>query len=284
MYEKQSLLKVLLLGLLVALLPLQAAAINPPTRDPQPEPPLPGTTLPPVFSVSSDGPYATTIERNTGPRRSGWVVRPTNLGADGVKHPILIWGPGAGTGPSSYEFHLRRIASHGFVVYSQTSTSSGREVTAAIDWLVSQNSQARSPYNQKLNTDRIAAGGHSRGSIATFAIADDVRLTTTIHVAGGSFDGNGSRKLHKPAAYICAQNDASATSNCRRDYRNTSRVPVWFTVMSGSGHTSAARDGLPMIVAWLRWHLAGEDDRRSMFIGANCDYCGRGYDTQYKNW
>lgn len=270
-----------LTALLLGLLPLHAAAVNP-TPPPPPDPPA-GSPLPPVSRIDADGLYAVTIERNTGPSRSGWVVRPTNLGQDGVIHPVFIWGPGAGTGPSNYKFHLRRIASHGFVVYSQTSTSSGGEMTEAIDWLIDESQRSGSTYYQKLDTGNIGAGGHSRGSVASFAVADDPRLTTTIHVAGGSFDGNGSDNLRNPAAYICAEEDTLATPNCRRDYTNTD-VPVWFTVMDGASHTSAARDGLPMIVAWLRWHLAGETERRSMFVDPSCEFCGPGYETQYKNW
>jgi hypothetical protein len=93
--------------------------------------PPPTGSLPPVSSVDADGPFATTVTQSTGSSRSGWVVRPTNLGANGLKHPIFIWGPGAGTGPAEYEFHLRRLASHGFVVYSETSSNSGSEMTAA---------------------------------------------------------------------------------------------------------------------------------------------------------
>ncbi|QJD58756.1 hypothetical protein HG264_07465 [Pseudomonas sp. gcc21] len=281
--------KALIMGLCIGLLPLHAAAFNPPTNpptdptDPTDPPPSTGTPLPPVSSVERDGPYQVTIDKNTGPSRQGWVARPATLGENGVQHPIFIWGPGAGSTPSSYEDHLRRIASHGFVVYSEVSSSSGDEMTDAMDWLIEQNDSTRSPYHEKLDTGRIAAGGHSRGSVGTFAIGDDPRLTTTIHVAGGSFDGRGSSNLRKPAAYICGEDDTLATPNCERDYAAT-RVPVWFTVIDDSSHTSAARDGLPMIVAWLRWHLAGETERRSMFVDPSCEFCGPGYETEYKNW
>jgi hypothetical protein len=240
-------------------------------------------TLPPVNSVDADGPFATTITKSTGPSRDAWVVRPSTLGANGLKHPVFIWGPGAGTGPAEYEFHLKRIASHGFVVFSVTSTGDGTEMKAAIDWLISENSRSASPYYQKLNTARIAAGGHSRGSVSTFAVASDSRLTTTIHVAGGSFDGNGSANLRKPAAYICGEADTLATPNCERDYTAT-RVPVWFTIMDGVSHTQAARSGLPAIVGWLRWHLGGETGRSSMFLPTSCDFCGGIWDTKRKNW
>jgi hypothetical protein len=248
------------------------------------EPPPPtGGTLPPVNSVDADGPFATTVTQNTGSSRNGWVVRPTNLGANGLKHPVFIWGPGAGTGPAEYEFHLRRLASHGFVVYSQTSSSSGSEMTAAITWLIAENSRAASPYYQKLDVTKIAAGGHSRGSIASFAIAGDSRLTTTIHVSGGSFDGNGPDNLRRPAAYLCGGSDTLALPNCDRDYANTD-VPVFYSVVGNASHTQAAREALPAITAWLRWHIGGETFRRSNFLGTNCPFCTGKWVSQSKNW
>lgn len=246
------------------------------------EPPT-GGTLPPVNSVDADGPFATTVTQNTGSSRSGWVVRPTTLGANGLKHPIFIWGPGAGTGPAEYEFHLRRLASHGFVVYSQTSSNSGSEMTAAITWLISENNRTASPYYQKLDVTKIAAGGHSRGSIASFAIAGDSRLTTTIHVSGGSFDGNGPDNLRKPAAYLCGGSDTLALPNCDRDYANTD-VPVFYSVVGNASHTQAARESLPAITAWLRWHIGGESFRRDNFLGTNCPFCTGKWVSKSKNW
>ncbi|MET0335294.1 MAG: hypothetical protein ABW190_13560, partial [Rhizobacter sp.] len=215
--------------------------------------------------------------------RSGWVVYPTNLGANGLKHPIFIWGPGAGTGPAEYEFHLRRLASHGFVVFSQTSSNSGSEMTSAISWLISENGRSASPYYQKLDTTKIAAGGHSRGSIASFAIAGDSRLTTTIHVSGGSFDGNGPNNLRKPAAYLCGGSDTIALPNCDRDYTNTD-VPVFYSVVGNASHTQAAREALPAITAWLRWHIGGETSRRDNFLASNCAFCSGKWVSKKKNW
>jgi hypothetical protein len=169
------------------------------------------------------------------------------------------------------------------VVYSETPTGDGDEMRDAITWLISENGRAASPYYQRLDTTKIAIGGHSRGSLSAFGAANDARITTSIHVAGGSFDGNGSSNLRRPAAYICGENDTSATPNCERDYRATT-VPVWFTIMDGVSHTQAARSGLPAIVGWLRWHIGGETARRSMFIGTGCDFCSGTWDTEYKNW
>lgn len=239
-------------------------------------------TLPPVDRIDVNGPFQTTEDRNAGPSGDGWVVHPTNLGANGLKHPIFIWGPGGGTGPADYDFFLDRVASHGFVIYSEVSTGGGGEMEDALDWLIAENNRPGSIYYQKLDTTNIAAGGHSLGSISTFAIADDPRLTTTVHVAGGSFDGNGPDNLRNPALYVGGTEDF-ATGNMERDYTNTD-VPVFFTILDGVDHIMATREGQPVIVAWLRWQLGGENFRSDDFLDTFCTYCSGIYDSDSKNW
>jgi hypothetical protein len=239
--------------------------------------------LPAVTSVDVDGPFAVEIDRDTGPTSEAWVYRPANLNQLGAPHPVFVWGPGAGATPESYRDHLTRIASHGFVVYSIVSTGNGSEMTAALDWLVAENERSGATYFGKLDTSRMALGGHSRGSLSTFGAAADPRIVTTIHVAGGSFDGNGPNNLRHPTAYIAGETDALATPNATRDYANTT-VPVFYTIMDGVGHSPAAREGMGVMVAWLRWQLGDEEARRSQFLGDNCEFCGGRYVTQSKNW
>ncbi|QFG23030.1 hypothetical protein [Actinomadura sp. WMMB 499] len=242
----------------------------------------PTGTLPPVDDVTEPGPYAVTIDESAGPGNDGWLVYPTNAGQDGVDHPILVWGPGAGSDPADYEDMLRQWASHGFVVYSEVSSSSGDYMVDALDWLEDENASRFSPLYQNLATSKVAFGGHSRGSIGTFDVATEPRLTTTIHVAGGSFDGNGPDNLRNPALYIGGDDDF-ATGNMETDYRNTD-VPVWFNILDGTDHIQATRNGQHIITAWLRWQLADEEFRRTGdFLSASCTFCGLG-EVEYKNW
>ncbi len=250
-----------------------------PTATPTSSPP---GSLPPVQDVTAPGPYAVSIDQTAGPGNDGWLVYPTNAGQNGVNHPILVWGPGAGSDPADYEDMLRQWASHGFVVYSEVSSSSGDYMVDALDWLEDQNSSPSSPLYQDLDTSEIAFGGHSRGSIGTFDVATEPRLTTTIHVAGGSFDGNGPNNLRKPTLYVGGDEDF-ATANMERDYTNTD-VPVWFNILDNTDHILATRNGQHIITAWLRWHLADEQFRRTEdFLSNDCTFCDMG-EVQYKNW
>lgn len=233
-----------------------------------------------TYDTDSEGPYATTQDLSAGPSRDSGLFYPSSGSGP---FPILVFGCGAGTNPDSYVDHGNYIASWGFIVMIETSSDEGTELIDAIDWLEDQNANRFSVLYQKCNLSKIAAGGHSRGSIGTFAIADDPRLSTTIHVAGGSFDGLGYRTLRNPAAYICGEDDTMATPNAETDYSRTT-VPVFMTIMDGVDHMSAAREGLPAICAWLLWHLSGETQRQADFLNSDGYFQTGMYDSKAKNW
>jgi len=255
-----------------------------------------GPILPPADSVERDGVFATTQDLSAGPRGQSGLFHPTELGQGGLAHPIFVWGCGGGSRPSSYAMHLNRIASHGFVVIAEVSAigDNGAPLTAAIDWLLAENARAASPFFGKLDPKRIAAGGHSIGSVNTFLIATDARLTTTVHVAGGSLDdindpsapttGKGGKSLIHPVAYICSQSDLFGNvEKTEKDYAATT-APAFFTIMTGSDHVAAAADGLPAIVAWLRWHLGGDTERKAAFLDPAGAFATGQYVSRNKNW
>jgi hypothetical protein len=248
----------------------------------------PAPKLPPVTSVDADGPFKTTQDLAAGPNGQSGLFYPTELGKDGLQHPIFLFGCGGSSTPSQYVDHMNRIASHGFVTIAEISTTAadGATLKASLDWIIAQNERPQSVFFHKLDTTKIAVGGHSIGSVNAFAIASDPRLTTSIHVAGGSLGNQGSSALTltHPAAYICSESDVFGNvEKAQADYKVTT-VPVFFTVMTGSDHVAAARDGLPAIVAWLRWHLGGETDRRSSFLDSTGEFRTGKFVSQSKNW
>jgi len=193
-----------------------------------------GTKLPPVANTDGDGPFEVMQDFRAGPRGQSGLFRPSELGKDGVKHPVFVWGCGGGSNPMSYADQLRRIASHGFVVIAEVSQigDDGAPLKASVDWLIAENERSGGPFAGKLDGSKIALGGHSIGSVNSFMIADDPRLTTTVHVAGGSLDnvndpfapttGMGGKGLIHPVAYVCSMSDTFATS---RRPRRTTRTP-----------------------------------------------------------
>jgi hypothetical protein len=231
-----------------------------------------------------------------GPSGASGIFRPSMLGQDGLKHPVFVFGCGGGSNPTTYADLMSRIASHGFFVIAETSqiNDDGAPLKAAIDWVITENGREQSELFQKLDTSKIGLGGHSIGSANSFIVGPDPRLTTTIHIAGGSLDmagdinaattGSGGKALTHPVAYVCSEMDQFGNvEKTQKDYDQTS-VPAWMTVMTGVDHVAATREGMPAIVAWLRWHLAGETERKSAFLDSMGEFMTGKYKSKSKNW
>jgi hypothetical protein len=200
------------------------------------------------------GPWKPMHVEKTGPSGASWVYYPEGFGKDGLKHPVFQWGPGAGTGPSNYLDHLNLLASYGFVVISQPSTNSGKQ---ALDWILKQNETTGSMWFGKLDPDRVARGGHSMGALQSMSEADDDRLKLTVLVCGGAGGGGGAAKIDYPSIFLGGKGE-SGTANFQGDYAEVKALSV-FVTHSTADHISCARDNMGPWVAFMRWHLCGEE-------------------------
>jgi hypothetical protein len=244
--------------------------------------------LPKVMTTDGPGPYAKVVKvMNTPP--GGWLIYPEEIGKDGVKHPIFLFGPGGGTTPSTYEtsgMHWDRYGSYGFVIYVlPRSTGDGAAMKAGLDWVLMQNDMMGSPLYQKLDTSKVCAAGHSQGSVTTFDFMPDDRVTTTIHISGGSFDGMGPSHLSKDTMFLCGPSGSAdvAFPQCETDFAN-SKVPTFYTNIQGSDHLTSGRLGWAAIIAWMLWHLAGHEEWRKEFVEPTGKFHMGIYKSQIKNW
>jgi len=245
------------------------------------------------------------------------LYRPANLSSLGTtKLGVYLFGNGAcvDDGASS-RLHLLEVASHGYLAIAPGRIRSGpgatqpprpapssqaaqlnvkssyKDLLAAIDWAVAQNSDPMSPYYHRIDTTAIASSGYSCGGAQAMRVAADPRVKTLVMMNSGLFnDGESAgipemdvrkaalQSLHTPTLYVIGGETDVAYANSKDDFRRIDRVPVVLANLLGVGHGGTYWEpnggkAAQIVVAWLNWQLRGDASAARMFVGKDCKLC-----------
>lgn len=222
------------------------------------------------------------------------------------KHAIVVWGPGGGTQPSAYEGMIRRLASHGFVVVAlKESPGNATQAIKALDWLDGLNKDSNSPLFGKLDMNTVGCSGHSMGGLESEqALIKDRRVLTAFLNNSGDWGGAGAMKVATDRTIAILYGEGGMErGNAENDYNNANvKAPACLIQMTGGkgtecyevspgrrecgyGHGSGSWDGMAATVAWMRWHLGGEEWRKADFVGTSGKYIDgniAGHDGKWK--
>lgn len=221
------------------------------------------------------------------------VYRPENLDAAFRKEgklPILVYANGGCSDTSiTHEKVLSEIASHGYIIIAigamqmdiqdrKHNSTPGSMLTDAIDWIVKRSQDANSDYFQKVDTNKIAAGGQSCGGAQVLSVAADTRITSYMMYNSGMGDMEmaGASKstlknLHAPIIYIIGGPPDVAHPNAILDFERIEKhIPTAFADLTEGGHmgTFAEKYGgsfSKMSIDWLDWQFKGKDNS-SIFL------------------
>jgi hypothetical protein len=256
-------------------------------------------SLPPVTDLGAPGPFTPIRTQSTGPGNRYELFHPKELEQrSDIKFPIVSFGPGALSNCALYLTLMNHLASHGFVVPCFNATPAGKELIDGIDWMIQEAGATSGKLAGKLDTDHIAVSGQSAGSLGTFAVAMDPRITTTVHLQGGTFAPHTTlANLRAPAQFLCGETPPSggdgnfvydlANPNCEYDFQNA-KVPVFYGSLKGGAHAQMVdylnqptdaehvrkkKANFAAMVGWLRWRLAGDKTQRALFVGPSCTLC-----------
>ena len=219
------------------------------------------------------------------------------------KLPVLIFCNGGCMDTSiGYENMLADIASHGYVVvaigelqmfaqHENDQHTPSSMVKKALDWICNPSS----PYYKYINTEKIAAAGHSCGGAQVLANAADPRLKTYIILNAGmgkmtmaDASAKSLKNLHGPILYLVGGTTDVAWQNAQMDYKVIKHVPVVLADNTQSGHGGTydqANGGANarMVRAWLDWQLRDKQENEKLFTGGDLtDY--QGFTIQHKNY
>ena len=226
------------------------------------------------------------IER-TGHDGGGILAYPEQLSTT-QKHGIVVWGPGGGTEPGAYGGMIRRLASHGFVVIAlRESPGNASQGKPALDWLAKKNNDPNDPLYQKLDMNVVGCSGHSMGGLESeqMAIQDKRVITALLNNSGDLGHTAMSQVPQGKTIGIVYGEGGMERPNAEADYNNPGvKVPACLIKMTGGqgnecqqgecgwGHGSGPWGGMAATVAWMRWHLGGEDFRKDDFVGSSGRY------------
>ncbi len=209
------------------------------------------------------------------------------------KHAVVMWGPGGGSDPKEYGGIIKRLASHGFVVVAlPVSPGDASQGKAALDWLEQKNSDPNDPLYQKLDMTKVGCSGHSMGGLESEQmVIKDKRVLTAFLNNSGDWNGAGANKVATDRSIAILYGEGGMErGNAENDYNNAGvKAPACLIQMTGGrgnecyevspgrkecgyGHGSGSWDGMAATVAWMRWHLGGEDFRKADFVGTSGKY------------
>ncbi|UKM66548.1 DUF3237 family protein [Flavobacteriaceae bacterium GSB9] len=243
------------------------------------------------------------------------VYRPENIqkaAKQQGKLPILVWANGGCMNSSIHQERLlSEIASHGYIIVAIGTlqmtveervheSTADDELLKALDWITKQARTQGSDYYDKVDLDKIAAGGHSCGGAQTLRIANDARIKTYLILNAGmgnmTMAGASSASLpmlHAPIIYMIGGKTDIAYENAVLDYDRISHVPVVFADHTTAGHgaTFSEKYGgsfAQLTIDWLDWQFKNKDNSHIFLNNDLSDYPGwtmkaKGFETETGN-
>lgn len=204
------------------------------------------------------------------------------------KHAVVMWGPGGGSDPKDYGGIIKRLASHGFVVVAiPQSPGDATQGKPALDWLESKNNDPSDPLYNKLDMTKVGCSGHSMGGLESeqMLLKDDRVITAMLNNSGDLGHTAMSQVSPNKTIGIVYGEGGMERPNAEADYNNQGvKAPACLLKMTGGqgnecqmgecgwGHGSGPWGGMAATVAWMRWHLGGEDFRKADFVGSTGKY------------
>ena len=236
---------------------------------------------------------------NTGWDNKGILAYPEQLSND-QKHAVVVWGPGGGTEPGAYGGIIRRLASHGFVVIAlRESPGNATQAIPALNWLEKKNKDPNDALYQKLDMTKVGCSGHSMGGLESeqALIKDDRVITAMLNNSGDLGHTAMSQVSTSKTIGIVYGEGGMERPNAEADYNNQGvKAPACLIKMTGGqgnecqqgecgwGHGSGPWGGMAATVAWMRWHLGGEDNRKADFVGSSGKYINGPIVGERGNW
>ncbi|WP_428963729.1 alpha/beta hydrolase family protein [Micromonospora fluostatini] len=199
------------------------------------------------------------------------------------RFPVVVFSHGLGARPDDYAALLTRWAAAGFVVAAPTFPRTGRggdgnvldvlnqpaDVSYVLDEVLALDDADGDPLRGRLDTDRVAAAGHSAGGVTTiglFTAGRDDRLGAGVVFAGSAL-GVGTAFAGAAAPQLFVHGELDEVVEYAAGRAAYDRVPwpkAMLSLPDGDHGRGLLADGATLrvvsdtTVGFLRWSLYGD--------------------------
>ncbi|MBQ8237494.1 MAG: dienelactone hydrolase family protein [Oscillospiraceae bacterium] len=203
---------------------------------------------------------------------SGQIIYyPASMMDSDDTYPVVVWANGTMCAPALYHSLLSKIAAGGYIVVTNTNMMSadGKAQIASVDFILEKNADPDSVFYRKVDTEHIAAAGHSQGGrSAVNAAAADGRIDCVLSIAGSNYTSE-AKKLSTPTFFMAGGADMMVLASMwvKPAYKNC-KGPAVYASLKGALHTRCctnAGDYSGYAVAWFDAWLKDDADALDQF-------------------
>ena len=224
-----------------------------------------------TMCINGSNDKVTCIE-DTNKLGSGKIIfYPDELEASEEQYPLIVWANGTGCITQTYYPLLQKFAAAGYVIVADTTVMSadGTAQVNSVDYAIAKNADESSVLCGKIDTDSIAAAGHSQGGrSAVNAAALDSRIDCVLSIAGSSYKSEAAA-VSCPVFFMTGTADLIVLSSMwvKPAYENVQGNAVYAS-LKGGVHTTCMVTPSKVAgygIAWFDAQLKGDDSAAAVF-------------------
>lgn len=173
--------------------------------------------------------------------RTYYIYYPENIQSSKKTYPVLSWANGTMCPPDMYAGLLTELANGGYIVIAsdETMAADGSAQIAALDFVISLNSDSSSSAYKKVNTKKLGVVGHSQGGRSSVnAAVKDSRIKCVVSLAGSNYLEE-AEPNSAPTFFIAGEKDMIVSpSKWIQPAYDVAKGPAVYASLNGAIHTT----------------------------------------------
>ena len=221
-----------------------------------PETYAPQTDAPQQIQTTAAPTTTSNQETHQADGRTYYVYYPENISTSKKTYPVLSWANGTACQPSMSTGLFTALSKGGYIVIasSETMSADGTAQIAALDFVISLNSNSSSLAYKKVNTKQLGVIGHSQGGRSSVnAAVKDSRVKCVVSIAGSNYLEE-AEPNSTPTFFIAGGKDMIVSpSQWIQPAYDVAKGPAVYASLNGALHTGCCTNPEKYSTYILNW-------------------------------